>query len=79
MIRRDAVNAYNKKRKEYEDFGTAYGFKNLGTALGTPATIPSIMRGGAGGGIVSRGCSDNVIAHQLWPSQVFAVDFGIGN
>jgi hypothetical protein len=45
-----AGDAYNKKRKEYEDFGTAYGFKNLGTALGTPATIPSIMRGGAGGG-----------------------------
>ena len=45
-----AGDAYNKKRKEYEDFGTAYGFKNLGTALGTPATVPSVMRGGAGGG-----------------------------
>jgi hypothetical protein len=44
-----AGDAYNKKRKEYEDFGTAYGFKNLGTALGTPATAPSIMRGGPSG------------------------------
>jgi len=44
-----AGDAYNKKRKEYEDFGTAYGFKNLGTALGTPATVPSVMRGGTGG------------------------------
>jgi hypothetical protein len=45
-----AGDAYNKKRKEYEEFGTAYGFKNLGTALGTPATVPSVMRGGGGGG-----------------------------
>jgi len=44
-----AGDAYNKKRKEYEDFGSAYNFKNLGTALGAPATVPSIMRGGAGG------------------------------
>ena len=43
-----AADAYNKKRKEYEDFGQAYGFKNLGTALGAPASAPSIMRGGAG-------------------------------
>ena len=52
-----AGDAYNKKRKEYEEFGGAYGFKNLGTALGAPATIPSVMRtrpgaapGGGGGG-----------------------------
>lgn len=43
-----AADAYNKKRKEYEDFGKAYSFKNLGTALGEPAPVPSIMRGGAG-------------------------------
>jgi hypothetical protein len=45
-----AGDAYNKKRKEYEDFGTAYGFKNLGTALGTPASVPSVTRRGAAGG-----------------------------
>jgi len=45
-----AGDAYNKKRKEYESFGEAYGFKNLGTALGAPAAVPSLMRGGAGGG-----------------------------
>jgi len=39
-----AGQAYNAKRSEYEQFGTAYNFKNLGTALGAPATIPSIMR-----------------------------------
>ena len=44
-----AGQAYNQKRKEYEDFGGAYGFKNLAPALGAPATIPSVMRGGAGG------------------------------
>jgi hypothetical protein len=45
-----AGQAYNQKRKEYEQFGEAYNFKNLNTALGAPASIPSIMRGGAGGG-----------------------------
>ena len=49
-----AGQAYNQKRKEYEDFGNAYNFKNLSTALGAPATIPSLMRtapsvGGGGG------------------------------
>jgi hypothetical protein len=39
-----AGQAYNKKRAEYEQFGNAYGFKNLGTALGEPATIPSIVK-----------------------------------
>jgi len=39
-----AGQAYNKKRAEYEQFGNAYGFKNLGTALGEPATVPSIMK-----------------------------------
>jgi hypothetical protein len=49
-----AGDAYNKKRNEYRGFGDAYGFKNLDTALGAPATIPSVMRtapsGGGGGG-----------------------------
>jgi hypothetical protein len=51
-----AGDAYNKKRKEYEDFGNAYQFKNLNTVLGPAANIPSVVRrmpgdgGGAGGG-----------------------------
>jgi hypothetical protein len=48
-----AGDAYNKKRAEYEQFGTAYGFKNLNTALGPAANIPSVVRrpsGGAAGG-----------------------------
>jgi hypothetical protein len=47
-----AGQAYNAKRKEYEDFGNSYKFKNLNTALGAPAVIPSIMRKapGTGGG-----------------------------
>ena len=48
-----AGQAYNQKRKEYEEFGNAYNFKNLGTALGPPATLPSLMRnapGASGGG-----------------------------
>jgi hypothetical protein len=39
-----AGQAYNKKRAEYQQFGEAYGFKNLDTVLGAQATIPSIMR-----------------------------------
>jgi hypothetical protein len=44
-----AGQAYNQKRDEYKEFGSAYGFKNLDTALGAPANIPSIMKtpGGA--------------------------------
>lgn len=54
-----AGQAYNQKRKEYEEFGNAYGFKNLTPALGAPATIPSMMRttpraGGDGGGGTTR-------------------------
>jgi hypothetical protein len=45
-----AGDAYNKKRREYEGFGQAYGFKNLDTALGAPATIPSLMRRVPSGG-----------------------------
>jgi hypothetical protein len=39
-----AGDAYNKKRQEFQGFGQAYGFKNLDTALGAPANIPSVMR-----------------------------------
>ena len=39
-----AGQAYNKKRNEYKSFGGSYGFKNLDTALGEEATIPSIIR-----------------------------------
>ena len=39
-----AGQAYNQKRAEYEDFGKSYGFKNLDTALGGQATLPSIMK-----------------------------------
>lgn len=39
-----AGQAYNQKRSEYDQFGRAYGFKNLGTALGSPADVPSIMK-----------------------------------
>ena len=45
-----AGDAYNKKRQEFQGFGQAYGFKNLDAALGAPATIPSLMRSGGGGG-----------------------------
>ena len=39
-----AGQAYNQKRGEYEQFGKTYGFKNLDTALGAPATVPSIVK-----------------------------------
>jgi hypothetical protein len=39
-----AGQAYNKKRDEYKQFGDAYNFKNLDTALGAPATVPSIVK-----------------------------------
>jgi hypothetical protein len=39
-----AGDAYNKKRDEYKKFGDAYGFKNLDTALGASANVPSVMR-----------------------------------
>ena len=55
-----AGDAYNKKRDEYKEFGNAYGFKNLNTALGTPASVPSIMRGGAGGGGAARPSLGNI-------------------
>jgi hypothetical protein len=39
-----AGQAYNQKRSEYQGFGSQYGFKNLDTALGGAATLPSIVR-----------------------------------
>jgi tetratricopeptide (TPR) repeat protein len=39
-----AGQAYNNKRGEYEEFGNAYQLPNLNTALGAPATVPSIVR-----------------------------------
>jgi hypothetical protein len=39
-----AGQAYNQKRGEYEQFGNAYNFKNLGAALGPSANIPSLAR-----------------------------------
>jgi hypothetical protein len=44
-----AAQSYNNKRKEYEGFGSSYGFKNLETALGPQATAPSLMREAAAG------------------------------
>jgi hypothetical protein len=44
-----AGQAYNQKRDEYKGFGSQYGFKNLDTALGAPATLPSIVRKPAAG------------------------------
>jgi hypothetical protein len=57
-----AGDAYNKKRREYEGFGQAYGFKNLDTALGAPATIPSLMRTApsVGGGGATRPSLGNI-------------------
>ena len=39
-----AGQAYNQKRGEYRDFGDAYKFKNLDTALGAPAALPSAKK-----------------------------------
>jgi hypothetical protein len=50
-----AGQAYNQKRGEYEGFGQAYGFKNLNTALGAPAKIPSLMRNAPIGGASAGG------------------------
>ena len=57
-------DAYNKKRDEYKGFGDAYGFKNLDTALGASANVPSVMRtrpGAApGGGGATRPSLGNI-------------------
>ena len=60
-----AGDAYNKKRNEYRGFGEAYNFKNLDTALGAPATIPSVMRtrpsaSPSGGGGATRPSLSNI-------------------
>ena len=59
-----AGQAYNQKRDEYRGFGEAYKFKNLDTALGAPATIPSLMRTapsvGGGGGRATRPSLGNI-------------------
>jgi hypothetical protein len=39
-----AGQAYNQKRSEYLQMGDRYGFKNLETVLGAPATVPSVMK-----------------------------------
>jgi hypothetical protein len=41
-----AGQAYNNKRSEYMGFGNAYQLPNLDTALGAPATVPSIVKPG---------------------------------
>jgi len=59
-----AGDAYNKKRQEFQGFGQAYGFKNLDTALGAPANIPSVMRtrpsASPGGGGAARPSLGNI-------------------
>ncbi len=58
-----AGQAYNAKRGEYEQFGNAYQFKNLGTALGAPANIPSVMRktpAGPGGAAPKKRSLDDI-------------------
>jgi len=45
-----AGQAYNQKRDEYKSFGGSYGFKNLDTALGAPAKLPSIIKAPSTGG-----------------------------
>jgi hypothetical protein len=57
-----AGQAYNQKRDEYRGFGEAYKFKNLDTALGAPATIPSLMRTApsVGGGGATRPSLGNI-------------------
>jgi hypothetical protein len=49
-----AGQAYNQKRDEYQQFGQAYNFKNLGTALGPSANIPSMVRRPSGGAAVGN-------------------------
>jgi hypothetical protein len=60
-----AGQAYNQKRDEYQQFGQAYNFKNLNTALGPAANIPSMVRrpsGGAAG--VNRPSLSNIFGVQ---------------
>lgn len=60
-----AGQAYNQKRAEYMQMGDAYGFKNLGTVLGKPASLPTIMRApgaapAAGGSAATRPSLGNI-------------------
>jgi hypothetical protein len=55
-----AADGFNKKRGEYEQFGQAYGFKNLGTALGPAADVPSLMRPAAAAGGATRPPLSNI-------------------
>jgi hypothetical protein len=52
-----AGQAYNNKRSEYMGLGNAYQLPNLDTALGAPATVPSIVKPGAtpGGSVAAPG------------------------
>jgi Spy/CpxP family protein refolding chaperone len=43
-----AGQAYNQKRQEYQDYGQSFNL-DASKALGAPAQIPSLMRGGPGG------------------------------
>jgi hypothetical protein len=43
-----AAQAYNQKRQEYQDYGQSFNL-DASKALGAPAIIPSLMRGGPGG------------------------------
>ncbi len=63
-----AGQAYNQKRAEYMQMGDAYGFKNLGTVLGKPATLPTIMRTpgaapAAGGAATARPSLGNIFGN----------------
>jgi hypothetical protein len=55
-----AADGFNKKRGEYEQFGQAYGFKNLGTALGPTADVPSVMRPAPAAGGATRPPLSNI-------------------
>jgi hypothetical protein len=61
-----AGQAYNQKRDEYQQFGQAYNFKNLGTALGPSANIPSMVRRPSGGaaGVGGRPSLSNIFGVQ---------------
>jgi len=48
-----AGQAYNQKRQEYYDYGQSFGL-DASKALGSPAQIPSLMRGGPGAGGAQR-------------------------
>jgi len=52
-----AGQAYNNKRSEYQAFAEAYQLPNIGTAIGAPANVPSIIKPvaapGMGGGTLT--------------------------